>query len=90
MIFELPICDTFVLSSKRVAPEGNYQFNGATFVRQLRFKRNRIDAAEHLIYKMHHLFYLDLVKKISGLLGAKTSRAPIGCSLCLVKLNDKR
>ena len=39
---------------------------------------------------MHHLFYLDLVKKISGLLGAKTSRAPIGCSLCLVKLNDKR
>ena len=68
MIYELPICDILdVLSFKRVAPEGQLPFNGATFVRQLRFKRNRIDAAEHLIYKMHHLFYLNLVKKIYGL-----------------------
>ena len=62
MIFELPIYDiSQVLNFQRAAHEGQLPPNGVTgWVGE----RDWIDAADHLIFNMHHLFTLNLVKKI--------------------------
>ena len=39
-------------------------------------KRDQIDAADHLIFNLHHLFDLNLVKKNCRLWVQKASRAP--------------
>ena len=67
MIFELPIYDILLVLNLYLMG----QFSGS-----LEGKRNRIDAADHLIFNVHHLHDLNLVKKMSRLWRQQVSRTP--------------
>ena len=68
MIFKLPIYDILpVLNFESVSHEGQLSpYFLEQFLGSLRgkVKRGRIDAADDLIFNVHYLFDLNLVKKI--------------------------